>query len=81
MWWVEVRSGLKQKPLVHHLALLLQGAFACSNRLFLALDAWLLVVLAFADLRENPRFFTLFLELLQSEIKWLIFPNSYSRHP
>ena len=48
---------------------------------YLALDAGLLIVLTLADLREDPRLFALLLELFQSEIKWLVFPNSYSWHP
>src|SRR6185369_17105517 len=67
--------------LVQHFALFLEGALAGSDGLFLALDTRLFVVLAFADLGKDSSLFALLLELLQSEFKWFVFLNFYSRHP
>src|SRR2546423_1658329 len=68
------------KRLHHAFSRLLQGALLRRQRLLLALDGRLLVVLALPDLAQDASFLALFLEALHRVLERLPFLDAHARH-
>src|SRR5262245_38325221 len=68
------------KALHHALAKLLEGALLRRQRLLLALDRRLLVVLALPDLAQDARLLALLLEALHRVLERLAFLDANARH-
>src|SRR5712664_2789571 len=76
----EKRCGFRAKGLHHALPRLLEGALLCRQRLLLALDRRLFVVLALPDLAQDTRLLALFLEALHGVLERLAFLDAHARH-
>src|SRR6267142_1982365 len=76
--WVVV--GSRAEGLHHPFPRLLQGALLRRQRLLLALDRRLLVVLALPDLAQDACLFALLLEALHGVFERLAFLVSHARH-
>src|SRR6267143_229334 len=74
------RCGFRAKGLHHALPRLLEGALLRRQRLLLALDRRLLVVLALPDLAQDTSLLALFLEALHGVLERLAFLDSHARH-
>src|ERR1700704_3913270 len=72
-------GGFRAKGLHHALPRLLEGALLCRQRLLLALDRRLLIVLALPDLAQDTSLLALFLEALHGVLKQI--PFLFSAHP
>src|SRR5882762_1257718 len=72
--------GFRAKGLHHALPRLLEGALLRRQRLLLALDRRLLVVLALPDLAQDASLFTLLLEALHGVLERLAFLDAHARH-
>src|SRR5712672_2648129 len=72
--------GFRAKGLHHALPRLLEGALLCRQRLLLALDRRLLVVLALPDLAQDTSLLALFLEALHGVLERLAFLDAHARH-
>src|SRR5882724_4256525 len=72
--------GFRAKGLHHALSRLLEGALLCRQRLLLALDRRLLVVLALPDLAQDASLFALLLEALHGVLERLAFLDAHARH-
>src|SRR2546426_9087405 len=70
----------ERKELHHSLPRLLQGALLRRQRLLLALDRRLFVVLALPDLAQDASFFALLLEALHGVLERLAFLDAHARH-
>src|SRR5882762_9141415 len=73
-------GGFRAKGLHHALPRLLEGALLCRQRLLLALDRRLLVVLALPDLAQDTSLLALFLEALHGVLERLAFLDAHARH-
>src|SRR5882672_3108443 len=74
------RCGFRAKGLHHALPRLLEGALLRRQRLLLALDRRLLVVLALPDLTQDSSLLALLLEALHGVLERLAFLHSHARH-
>src|SRR4051812_9173436 len=75
------RAGNEGRYELHHpFSCLLQRALLRRERLLLALDRRLLVVLALADLAQDPRLLALLLEALHGVLERLAFLHTHTRH-
>src|SRR5882724_8504126 len=74
------RCGFRAKGLHHALPRLLEGALLRRQRLLLALDRRLLVVLALPDLAQDTSLLALFLEALHGVLERLAFLDAHARH-
>src|SRR5438270_11660565 len=70
----------RRKRLHHAFSRLLQGALLRRQRLLLALDGRLLVVLALPDLAQDASFLALLLEALHRVLERLPFVDPHARH-
>src|SRR2546421_568229 len=71
---------IQSERLHHSLSRLLQGALLRRQRLLLALDRRLLVVLALPDLAQDASLFALLLEALHGVLERLAFLDAHARH-